>query len=153
MKYLSSSLAVLCIAACAPTTLEPAGGGWGDAPPVTAADYALRDAATFSLTGQESLAEAGAIIQSALANPPGETVEGNYTEDLDIYSGAIIGLPRGAVVMTRENLSDDSVRSEQHVIEFDVSDETGAASATVYGIRFKCREGRGPTDWTAQLCS
>lgn len=147
---------LLCLvtAACvASPALQPAGGGWGDASAVSEDAYVLQDAARFGLTGQESLDEAAAIIGSDLAAPPNERGEGNYREDLKTYSAEIIGLPRGAVVMTRENLADDSVQSEQHVIEFAIDKETGAASVTKYGTRVKCWRDRGPTNWTRQLCS
>ncbi|TRW97669.1 hypothetical protein FNJ84_09255 [Paracoccus sp. M683] len=140
------------VAACVSATLRPAGGGWGDAPAVTADDYSLQDAAQFGLTGQESLDEAAAIIQSRLQNPPNEPVEGNYKETINVYSGEIIGLPRGAVVMTRENLSDDAARSVQDVIEFNVSKETQAASVTAYGTRYQCWRVSNPDRWTNRPC-
>ena len=156
MRPLIVPTALLCllVTACVATTgLRPANGAWGDAPAVSDSHYILKDAAGFGLTGQESLDEAAAIIQTQLAAPPGERGEGNYREDLNVYSAEIIGLPRGAVVMTRENLADDSVQSEQDVIEFAIDEETGAASATAYGIRVKCWPGRGPTNWTSRLCN
>ncbi len=143
----------LCLvtAACGPAPgLRPAGGGWGDAPAVSDRDYALRDAAIFGLTGQESLDEAGAVIQSrlALAEPP----EGIFAETLKIYSGEIIGLDRGAVVLTQSGLPDDAVETEQHVIEFAIDADTGAAAATAYGTRQKCRRGGNPDQFTNRPC-
>lgn len=144
---------VAAIAACTGSyQLRPAGDGWPTAPAVTEADYSLQDPAQFGLGGQESLAEAADIIQLRLQNPPGEPVEGNYSETINVYSGEIIGLPRGAVVMTRMNLADDAVRSVQAVVEFDVSKETGAASATAYGTRQQCWRAADRDRWTNQPC-
>lgn len=153
MTYLTRSLTLVCLAtaACAPQGgLQPAGGGWGDNPAVTGADYALRDPAVFALTGAENLPEAAKAIQTQLASP--EPPEGNYRETVDIYSGAIIGLPRGAVAFTADNLPDDSIQTEQHVIEFAVSRETDAATPTAYGVRHKCRRGGNAGEWTTQPC-
>ena len=144
---------VLCLitAACGPAPgLRPAGGGWGDVPAVSARDYLLRDAAVFGLTGQESLDEAGAVIQSRLA--PAGRPEGNFAEVLKIYSGEIIGLDRGAVVLTQSGLPDDAVETEQHVVEFAIDADTGAASATAYGTRQKCRRGGDAGQFTNQPC-
>lgn len=149
----STALLCLILTACgAPTGLRPAKGGWGDAPAVSDSQYILQDAAGFGLTGQESLDEAAAIIQTQLAAPPGERGEGAYREDLKVYSAEIIGLPRGAVVMTRENLPDASVQSQQAVVEFAIDKETGAASPTAYGIRVRCWPGHGSSDWTNRPC-
>ncbi|WP_157935866.1 hypothetical protein [Paracoccus zhejiangensis] len=144
---------MLCLitAACGPAPgLRPAGGGWGDVPAISAGDYLLRDAAMFGLTGQESLDEAGAVIQSRLA--PAERPEGNYAETLKIFSGEIIGLDRGAVVLTQSGLPDDAVETEQHVIEFAIYAETGAAAATAYGTRQTCRRGGNPGVFTNRPC-
>lgn len=141
-------LLFLAATACGPApSLRPAGGGWGDAPAVSDRDYALNNAAPFALTGQESLDEAGAIIQAALGLP-----DGDGQEVLKIYSGEIIGLPRGAVVLTQDGLADDSLRSAQHVVEFDVSKETQAASATAYGVRYRCWRVANPDAWTTAPC-
>ena len=141
----------LAVTACGPAPgLRPAGGGWGDAPALSDRDYVLRDAAIFGLTGQESLDEAGAMIRSRLS--PSEPPEGNYAETLKIYSGEIIGLDRGAVVLTQSGLPDDAVETEQHVIEFAIDAETGAAVATAYGTRQTCRRGSNPGGFTKSPC-
>lgn len=147
---LTASAMTLALAACAPAALRPAGGGWGDAPAVSADDYALRDPAAFGLSGQESLAEATAIIQASLSSS--EPVEGDYREAISVYSAEIIGQDRGAVVFTRSNLPDDSVEADQSVIEFAIDGETGAASASAFGTRQKCRRGANPGIWTNQPC-
>lgn len=142
---------LFALTACATSgSLQPAGGGWGDAPAVTEANYNLGDPAVFALTGAENLTEAAMAIQSRLAST--EPAEGNYSEDLNVFSGEIIGMPRGAVVFTADNLPDDSVRTEQHVIEFDVSAETEAVTPTAYGTRHKCQRGDNVGEWTTALC-
>lgn len=142
------ALISLALAACGPAPgLRPAGGGWGEVPALTDGGYARQDPARFGLTGQESLAEAGEIILSAL-----EIDETDGQQALKIYSGEIIGLPRGAVVLTQDGLADDSLRSQQHVIEFDVSEETQAARATGYGTRQRCWRAANPDAWTSTPC-
>lgn len=147
------TVSALCLlaTACGPAPgLRPAGGDWGEAPAVSGDDYLLRDAAGFGLTGQESLAEAAAIVQSKLTLP--DHSEGNYAETMKIYSGEIIGLNRGAAVFTQTGLPDDAVETEQHVIEFAIDAETGAAAATAFGTRQKCRRGGNPGVFTNKPC-
>lgn len=153
MPALRLAVPALCLfaAACGPAPgLRPSGGGWGEAPAVSDSDYALRDPAIFGLSGQESLDEAGALIQSRLA--PADPPEGNYAETVKVYSGEIIGLDRGAVVLTQSGLPDDAVETEQHVIEFALDAETGAAAATGFGTRQKCRRGGNPDVFTNKPC-
>lgn len=150
-RLMTVSTLCLSVAACGPAPgLRPAGGGWGEAPAVTGDDYVLRDAAEFGLNGQESLAEAAAIVQARLTLP--DPSEGNYAETIKVYSGEIIGLNRGAVVFTQTGLPDDAVETEQHVVEFALDEETGAAAATAFGTRQKCRRGNNPGVFTNQPC-
>lgn len=147
------TLPALCLlaVACGPAPgLRPAGGGWGDAPAISDGAYVLRDAAMFGLTGQESLEEAAGVIQTRLGLS--EPAEGNYAETIKVYSGEVIGMNRGAVVFTQSGLPDDAVETEQHVVEFAVDAETGAASATAFGTRQKCRRGGNPGVFTNQPC-
>lgn len=150
--YLLIPLACLALTAClpAPQPRRIDNVAWSAVPPVTADDYELRDPASFGLSGQESLAEAGAIIQARLS--PSEAPGGNYAEMVDIYSARIIGEDGGIVALTQDNLPDDSVLAVQHVVSFRVDRETDAAAPLAYGIRQKCRRGSDPGVWTAQPC-
>lgn len=144
--------ACIALSAClpAPQPRRIDNVAWSAVPQVTSDEYDLRDPAIFGLSGQESLAEAGAVIQARLqpSEPPG----GSYTETVDVYSARIIGENGGIVALTQDNLPDDSVLAVQHVVSFRVNKDTEAAAPLAYGIRQKCRRGSDPEEFTNEPC-
>ncbi|MCF3974760.1 hypothetical protein [Paracoccus salsus] len=152
MRSYSMTLALcLAMAACAPSPGTTTTGDWPTAPALNPADYALQDTATLGLSGAELLPEAAAALQAGLGSS--EPVEGNYSETLDAYSGD----GRGAVVLTLNQLADDSVRTMQHVVEFDLRPDPQVegrvfAIPSGYGTRQRCYRATDPDAWTNQPC-
>ncbi|MBO9455940.1 hypothetical protein J7376_08960 [Paracoccus sp. R12_1] len=149
--------ACLAVAACAPLDQPtmPGGGaasGWPTAPTLGPDQYAVRDLSALDLTGAEMLPEAAAAIQQQLGSS--EPVEGNYAETLNAYDR---GDGHGAVVLTMSGLPDDSVKAEQHVIEFTLRPDPQVegrvlAVADGYGTRQQCYRAADPEAWTNQPC-
>ncbi|MDP5305684.1 hypothetical protein [Paracoccus spongiarum] len=139
----------LALAACEPMA-GPA-GGWSGVPPLSAEDYILMDVSTVGLSGAEQLAEAAAAVKQRFTN--GEQVEGNYSETVQSFEND----GRGAVVLTQEGIPDDSVRSVQHLVEFDLRPDAQVpgrvlAVATGYGTRLRCYRAPDPDAWTNEFC-
>lgn len=144
-------LAAICLALAACAAPGVSMPGWPTAPFLSPADYTMQDVATLDLSGAEMLPEAAAAIQTKLGSD--EPVEGNYTETLNAYEDGA----RGAVVLTQSGLPDDSVRSVQHVVEFDLRPDAQVegrvfAMATGYGTRQQCYRAADPEAWTNQPC-
>lgn len=151
MKHPISLLLALgvSLAACGP--MPGPSGGWTDAPALNSDDYIVQDVAVVGLTGAELLPEAAAVVQTRFGNS--DPVEGNYTETLNSFEKS----GRGAVILTQDGLADDSVRTVQHLVEFDLRPDAQVqgrvlAVATGYGTRQKCYRAADPDAWTNQPC-
>ncbi|WCR09437.1 hypothetical protein JHW45_09885 [Paracoccus stylophorae] len=156
MKRRHLILPALCaaLAACAPagTTTTQTATGWPIAPRVNPDDYMMRDAASLGLTGAEILPEAAAAIRTRLAGEP--AAEGNAADTVNAYDA---GDGTGAVVLTRSGLPDDSIRAEQHVVEFQLRPDPQVegrvlAVPQAYGMRQQCYRAADPDAWTNQPC-
>ncbi|MBF2001220.1 MAG: hypothetical protein IGS38_10920 [Synechococcales cyanobacterium M58_A2018_015] len=64
---------------------------------------------------------------------------------------------RAVVIMTQTGLPDDSVAAIRTRYEFELGEEAGASQPlwqlTQVTQQNKCQPGRGPQDWTGDLCS
>lgn len=137
------------LAACGPMPLGS--GGWSGVPALSADQYFLLDVSTVGLTGSEQLPEAAAAIKQRFTN--GEQQEGNYSETLQTYENG----DRGAVMLTQEGIPDDSVRTVQHLVEFDLRPDAQVpgrviAVATGYGTRLRCYRAPDPDAWQNEFC-
>ncbi|QAA81107.1 hypothetical protein EI546_04905 [Aequorivita sp. H23M31] len=76
-----------------------------------------------------------------------ESKEGNQIETLKEEV-----LPNGNTMVTlvEDNLMDDSMKAEQHIME--LKKEEGMWHVVYVKTNWKCREGRGHTDWGIDLC-
>ncbi len=76
-----------------------------------------------------------------------ESNEGNQTETIREEK-----LPNGNTLVTlvRDNLMDDSMKAEQYLMELEKTD--GKWHVVYVKTNWKCRKGRGHTDWGAELC-
>ena len=111
----------------------------------------MQDVTGYGLVGAETLEEAVGVIAARLANT--DPAEGNHTETLNAYSAD----GRGAFVHTRDQLADGSVRSEQHLVEFQLRPDGQVAGRvfampTGYGTRQRCYRAPDPDAWTNQPC-
>lgn len=76
-----------------------------------------------------------------------ESDEGNQKETIEEKV-----LPNGntLVTLTRNNLMDDSMKAEQYLMELEKVD--GKWTVVYVKTNWKCRTGRGHTDWGIELC-
>lgn len=116
--------------------LTPSLAGW---------DFAPLPVSDLGLTGTEDAAAVGALLQAKYGTT--EPTEGAYSETLNVTE-----TDAGALVLfTALNRMDDSVKSEQYLVEMFAPAAT-AAVVTGFGVRRQCWRGADPEAWTKDLC-
>ena len=113
---------------------------------VTDAQFEMLDVGLLELTGDESPAQAAALLQERFGQrEPG----GTATERTDVLSDAAGG---SSAVYTVSGLADDALQAEQYVAEFQSAGE-GALQVTALGRRWRCWRGGAENDgWTNRPC-
>ncbi len=114
-------------------------------PPLSEADYMMKPVSDLGLTGSETLADIGALLQKRFGTT--EAVEGHYSEALAMTEEG----GRATIVFTISGAMDDSIKSQQHVVEV-FQPAAVAAGVTGYGVRQQCYRAADPDAWTNQLC-
>jgi len=127
-----------------PTPPETSDGA--GVPPLSEVDYTMRDISELGLTGEENMADIGALLEAKFGiDLEGE---GNPSQSLRIVEdGANV-----TIVFEVEGFTDDSVKGEQHVVEAFLPAGTWTP-VTGYGVRHKCWRGNTPDVWTKKPCS
>lgn len=115
-------------------------------PALATGQYRPRPVEELGLTGNESVD----VITGALTSRLGATepVEGFYSEQTSIVD--VDG--RVSIAFTLDELPDDSLLTEQHVVEVQRLPD-GSTRITGYGVRFRCRRAADPEAWTTDLCA
>lgn len=92
------------------------------------------------LTGKE-------VMQLFTSQDEEEVMEGNQTETIreDILTNG-----NTQVTLVRDDLMDDSMKAEQYIMELEKTE--GSWYVVHVKTNWKCREGRGHTDWGIELC-
>jgi hypothetical protein len=99
-----------------------------------------------NLLGSDPKAIAGAVFGAK-----GDSGEGNYFETIALHQA---DPKRPIVILTKMNLSDDSVRGIRYRLEFQPNPTPEATWQMVWaGQQQICWQGRGPQTWTTQHCS
>ena len=107
--------------------------------------YRLRPFEETGLTGSESVEAITAALSSRLGAT--EPVEGFYSEHTSIVE--VDG--RVSIAFTLDQLPDDSLLTEQHVVELQLRPD-GSTRIAGYGVRFRCRRAADPEAWTTDSC-
>jgi len=107
-------------------------------PALASEAYIMKDIVDLGLTGRESMRDIGRLLQDKF----GVEGEGTQKEVISITEdGANV-----RIVYSIEGFADDSVMGSQHVVEANLT-AGNWTPVTGYGVRHKCWEGRGNTDW------
>ncbi len=114
-------------------------------PALTTGQFRLVPVEELGLTGSESVDDVAAALSSSLGAT--EPVEGFYSERTSMVE--VDG--RVSIAFTLDQLPDDSLLTEQHVVELQRRPD-GSTRITGYGVRFRCRRAADPDAWTTDSC-
>ncbi|MGJ3245909.1 MAG: hypothetical protein ACFE0I_07540 [Elainellaceae cyanobacterium] len=91
-----------------------------------------------------------AVVLFGVEEP--DAVEGNFEQRVSMYETSS---DRVIVTLTQLNQADDSVRDVRYRLEFEPAPESDDAQWQLVwaGRQQRCWQGRGPQEWTTELCA